>query len=494
MKILLTDGTQTEEIYRVKSVNPMTDDRPGVWTTNSADARKDAISNRLVPSVFAGISSRMQSMADLPFTIYSVKGDKEIDSSDSYKNAVKFLPYPSRVFALTEASLVASGRAYWFKGTGVNTGAVKELKYWIPSSVTLDADNAKKGIIKFRRTGTPELFDGEQVLYMWGLDADVELGPPLVWPLESALVAAEASGMINKWVADYMRRGAIKAMMLMVEGVPPQGEVDKMETWFNKFMTGVRGLTWKVFNSAGVKPTIVGDGLDALRDLSITKELRYEIHQALGTRHLLEDENLATANARERQFYTITIMPDARLIQYSLNEQMLHKMGYHLEFEPARLEIFQEDEGEQAKVFMDLFNGLREVMSVEAAFQLASEKLDYQFTDEQKVLIQKGIADKQTQAEKKPEPAPALQDTPIPPEVVKALVELDKWEAKVAAAGKMVTWHAVNLPADLVAEIKSGELTFEQAREMINHVAPSVNQKSDILILAEAINKAVNET
>lgn len=477
-KFILTDGT--------KSINPMTDDRPGVWSPDPVDIRKAALSNRLVPSVFAGMTSRQQAMADLPFTIYSVKGDKELDTSDNYKNVIGFLPYPSRTFSLTEASLCRAGSSYWFKGVGTKTGKVKELKYWIPSSVTLDNDYAKNGEVKFRRQGTANLFNAEQVLYTWLLDADVELGPPLVWPLESALIAAEANGAISKWVSDYMKRGAIKAMLLMVEGMPPKEEAEKMESWFNKFMSGARGLSWRIFNATGVKPTIVGDGLDALRDLSITKELRYEIHQALGTRHLLEDENLATANARERQFYTITIVPDARAIQYSWNEQVLHAMGYHLEFEPERLEIFQEDEGEQARVFLEMIKGLTEYMSVDAAFQIASEKLDYIFSDEQIAVIKKGVADKQAKVPDITPPPPANVTEPVPPEIVKALVELDKWEAKVKSAGKMITWHAVNLSPEIVKMVKSG-MSFEDARAMIGG-EPTDSVKA----LAMAINKAID--
>ena len=89
----------------------MTDETPGVWSPDVADASKAARSNRLVPSVFAGVNTRMQAMADLPFTIYSVKGDKELDNSDNYKNVVGFLPYPSMTFALTEGALVTAGRA-----------------------------------------------------------------------------------------------------------------------------------------------------------------------------------------------------------------------------------------------------------------------------------------------------------------------------------------------------------------------------------------------
>ena len=497
-KIIMTDGTRHETIYKqVKTLNAMTDETPGVWSPDVADASKAARSNRLVPSVFAGVNTRMQAMADLPFTIYSVKGDKEIDNSDNYKNVLGFLPFPSRTFALTEGALVTSGRCYWYKGTGAKTGQLKELKYWMPSSVQLDPETAKKGIINFRRTGVTELFPAKDVLYTWGLDSDVELGPPMIWPLESAIIAAEANGQITKWVADYMRRGAVKAMLLMVDGMPPAGEVDRIEGWFNRFMGGVRGLTWRVFNGAAIKPTIVGDGLEALRDMTVSKELRYEIHTALGTRHLLEDENLATAKIRQQQFVTETTVPSARLIQYEWNEQVLRPLGYHLEFEPQRMEIFQINEAEQSRTFGDLFNIFREVLPVDIAFQLTSEKLDYQFTEEQQAMIARGLAEKKAKAEEvaKQVVEPKTEETPdtVPPEVVKALTELDKFEKKVSAAGKMVTWHAVSLAPDMVKAITSGELSFEDARAQIaepQEVAP-IRDDSAIKSLAAQIERAV---
>ena len=150
-KIIMTNGAKSQTIY--KALDPFTDETPGVWT--GTDNAKAAQSMRLVPSMFAGISARTQAMADLPFTIYSAKGDKPLDDSDNYRNVVKFLPYPSRTFSLCEGSLVLAGRAYWFKGTGAKTGAVKELKYWIPQSVTLDKDKAKTGEIFFTRSGVP---------------------------------------------------------------------------------------------------------------------------------------------------------------------------------------------------------------------------------------------------------------------------------------------------------------------------------------------------
>jgi hypothetical protein len=459
-----------------KTINPWAEDISGVWSPDPTELGKQARANRLVPSVFAGVQARMQAMADMPFSIYNTKGDKEIDNSDDYQNIIGFIPYPSQFMAIAEGSLVNAGRAYWYKGKGMRTGLVKKLEYWKPDSVT--AEIAQDRTIQFKREARQGLFPSDDVLYMWEADPYVELGPPTISAFDSAMLAAEGNGAITAWVRDYMKRGAIKAMLLAVEGTPPTGEVERIETWFNKFMTGAKGLMWRVFNFSAIKPTIVGDGLEALKDLSINKELRYEIHTALGTRHLLEDENFATASARERQFYTQVIVPDARLIQVSLNDQILHARGQHIEFEPERLEIFAEDEAANTKALTDLFSVFKEVLPVEIALQLATEILNYDLDDSQKELIKQGIAEKKQKADElalqmkkqpqdaqpptQPDQQPPVNNQPAPPS--KAVVELDRWALKVEKAGKMVTWHAVDLLPEMVKAIKDGEMTFDEAR------------------------------
>lgn len=487
-KVIFTNGTKHETILETKGINPFNDDRPGAWSPDPSDVREQAQATRLVPSMFAGVSARQQAMADLPFTIYSFNGDKTIDDSDDYHNAIGILPAPAAFLSLAEGALVCAGSAYWHKNKGKSTGKTKLLQYWNPDSVTLDPLAAQRGEVIFKRVGTSQTFPADEVLYVWGLDPYVELGPPTVYPFASAVTAAQASGAITQWAADYMKRGAIKAMMLMVDGMPPPAEVERMENWFNRFMSGAKSLAWKVFNSAGVKPTIIGDGLEALRDMSVSADLRREIHMALGTRHLLEDENFATAQARERQFYTITIMPDARLIQQALNEQILHAAGYHFEFEPERLECFQEDEGAQAQAFGQLFTVFKEVLPPDVAFKLAAEKLDYGFTDEQQAMIKKGLNEKKQPAEAAPVDTQPETPAPTPnPEIAKALIELDKWESKVnAAAGNRMTWHAVSIPPDVVKRLKAGEVTFDEARRAVY----AMNTDS-IKALADAIEKAV---
>lgn len=492
-KIYLTNGAKTENILSIgtskKSIDPWDESRPGVWTPDTTIDDKAVA--RLVPTVFASLSLRMQSMLDLPFCIYSVKGDKELDNSDHYKNVVGFLPNPYKFLSLTEGALALTGQSYWYKGKGTKTGTVKELKYWRPDSVTLDTDAAKKGIIQFTRQGTSDKFPADVVLYSWLPDPLVELGPAMSYPFASAMLAAKASGAVSKWVADYMERGAIKAMMLMVDGMPPPAEVERMESWFNRFMRGTKNLAWKVFNSAGVKPTIVGDGLEALKDLSITEDLRKEINIAMGTQYIFDAQAYATSQkALERQFYQMVIMPDARIIQNDLNDQILHAMGYHIEFEPERLESFQTDEAENVATFGAFLDVLMKGLSFDVAFKIAAEKLDYQFTDEQIAMIEADLKD--DEAEETDETPEAIEQ-PEPPEMeeeptnAKALVELDRWEKKSLKAGKVVTWHAATLSSEMVKAITEGVMTFDNARDALR-VKPTEN----LLVLAAAIEKAVN--
>jgi hypothetical protein len=62
---------------------------------------------------------------------------------------------------------------------------------------------------------------------------------------------------------------------------------------------------------------------------------------------------------------------------------------------------------------------------------------------------------------------PQLNQPPIDPAQVKALVELDRWEAKCIKAGKMVAWHNQDIPSDLYESVKSKAVGFPAARQAL---------------------------
>jgi hypothetical protein len=67
------------------------------------------------------------------------------------------------------------------------------------------------------------------------------------------------------------------------------------------------------------------------------------------------------------------------------------------------------------------------------------------------------------------------------------MVELERWYEKVNKAGKMVTWHAVEISDEMYKAIKAGTMTFEQAREQLARH----DDVDSIKALAKSIDNAV---
>jgi hypothetical protein len=393
MKAILTDGVR-QQVFSTrnkKGLDVWNDETPGAWL-----GIQQPVTVSLVPAVQSAWQARCKAIADLPFTIYG-KGDNEVDNSDEYKNVVGFLPNPRNFLWLTEAALVGYGKAYWMKKSNIYK-VTKEMQYFVPSSV--EAIIESTGLVRFERNNgrNTEKYKPEEILYTWLPDPSVEIGPPTVYPLAAALLSAKALELINVFIKNYMERGAVKALLLAAKNMPSEEEANRVETWFNKFMRGVTNLRWKVFDAEAITPTIVGEGLEAFKGITIVEDLTRQIHTAMGTRHMLEDENYATADVRQREFYTNTVVPEARIIGDALNQQMLNPMGYRIEFNPERLEVFQEDEADDMAVFGTLSSSLTNSSPevIELSLSLAGVVL----SDEQQKMLDAMKAEKEANKEK----------------------------------------------------------------------------------------------
>jgi phage portal protein BeeE len=455
MKAIITDGIRKRGIFdSTKLVNPWDpDDSPEAWVIGGQSAVN---ATQLVPAVYAAWQARCKAMADLPFCLYG-KGDNIVDSSDDYKNVTGLLENPRMFFWLAEAALVGYGRAYWLKQNN-KYNITRGLQYFRPDSVTPVLD--KTGLQAFKRTNgvSTQTFTPEEILYMWLPDPSVEIGPPNIYPLASALLCAGALDKINLFVNDFMARGMIKAMVLSAKNMPSKEEAERVETWFNKFMRGVR-TSWKVINAEELTPTVIGEGLEAFKGVKITDQLTRQINTAFGTRQLLEDENYATAQVRQREFYVNTIMPDARLIADGLNTQVLNKSGYRLEFNPEQLEAFQQDEAANASALGTLTSALTN--SSPDIIELSMSILGFELSDEQLAMLEAIKSQKEQnkiqmaeQMKPKEEPAPEpddeLEDTAIEE-------DMSKWMRKACKhVGRDVSFVSDVIPSDIQAAIHAG--------------------------------------
>jgi len=477
----------------VKTINPFDlDGRPEAWETIGETPDEKETSPRLVSTVYAALDMRAKALGALPFTVYSYRGDKVLDDSDEYKNKVGFMPLPYVTLSLAELSLATTGSAYFFKAIN-QAGITKKMRYWLASSVKPEFKGTD--VVRFLRKadGKEIPFKPEEVYYTWLPDDLVEDGPPSLYPLKAALTAANALQYITLFVRDYMQRGAVKAMILALDGNPPPQEKERIESWFNTFMRGARNMTWRAFNMSKVTPTIIGEGVDALGDMTIRNEMKKDILEAFGIPASLfaSDYSSREGNARiedERHFYNNVVVPDARLLQYNMNEQVLHDMDMHIEFEPERLDLFQRDESPKITNIQTLIDIVLKGATPEA-LTAAIEISGLTVTEEQLAALTKPA----------PKPEPVLPD-PVPdaPADDQLKMAMQKFQRKALRhVGKAVEFVDAAIPSDTIAAIReklpnckstdevravfAGEMRAEQSDDDVRAIVDSIRLGVDAL-------------
>lgn len=497
-----------------KSLNPWNVDDNRGWDIIGGNA--DADERELVPTVADCIDEVGKGCADLPFTIYDAKGNV-VDDSDDYKNITGAIPDPYSFLWLSAASLVMSGQAYWQKRKNP-AGFTKGLNYWAFTNVTPQiTPTTNPETLTFLRSGNTQPYPAKDVLYIWMPDPKVEFGPAVSYPLKRALKSAGALSAISTFIDNYMNSGMVKAFIAQSE-VPPASEDEKreIEDYLTKMLTGVKRALTKI---RVIKKTMtisaIGGGLDELKNVGIVREIKQDVLEAFGvpaSRVWGNAANYATAANDTLVFVTSEIMPLARVIQNSLNEQVFKPYGFTLTFEPRRMEEFSIVLGEKIKGLEGIAKSFERAMGPAEALKASIDILGLELSPELIDRIDLSI----NEENKKPEPPvpPVLPEQPAIPQPepveaiaepdksetttaqVKAIVELDRWRAKCEKTGKTVAWHAVNLPDWAVKAIESGQ-DWQYVRAKLKDMPAKMEAKTsdpDIIALAEAINRAAEAT
>lgn len=306
-----------------------------------------------------GIKIRASVLSRMPFAIVTKNGD-DYDASDSWQNKIGFLRNPRRLLWMVEESLTLTNRAYLIKE--LNTAKVlKNLKYVIPTTMR-DIIDPVQGLTGFERTAkTRVTLPLDKVVYFYQPNAFTEVGGGDDYsPAQAALQAAQVLYSLDAFVNLYFKRGAIRATILSVGGNPPREERERIETWWNDMLMGIKNaFKVKVFNADTVKAEQIGDGLDGLEKSGLVTAEREDVATGLGIPQSIlfsNAANYATAQTDMRSFLENTIMPECLLIADTLNEQLLDGMGFRMEFRPESLDAFKEDEQSAASAYATYVN------------------------------------------------------------------------------------------------------------------------------------------
>jgi len=441
---------------------------------------------KFIPTMYRAVQLRANSVASMPFKL--TRGTTDYDLSSDWENKVGFMPNPGYILQMVEAALVMTGSAYLFRERSV--AGTKQLRYHLPGSITPIIDPVR-GLEGFMRpvNGVDRKFKVDDYVYFWLPDPYVELGPAINFPAQAAFNAGGVLMNIDVFAAGFFQRGAIKAMLLTVQGMPKEAERAKLSDWWRSVVGGVKNAFGaQVVNADAITPVVIGEGIKELENVTVGEEKREDVAIAMGIPMSIlfaNAANYATSQQDELNFITKTVIPDCELIAGVMNEQLFEPLGLHMTFMPETLDAMQEDEAARSAA-------LGQLTGAGVPLLMAMDLLGFELTDEQRAELEKAVIEKEQRAEEmaarlaqKPEPEEETEtedeNTPVSPqegqgdeESEKRYSDMDRWQRKAQNAlrrGKAaaVPFDSEHIPADEHKRI-SLELLSAVTAEDVKHI------------------------
>jgi SPP1 gp7 family putative phage head morphogenesis protein len=306
-----------------------------------------------VAFLYRCIEVRANAMVALPWAVQ--RGETDLWSNkdgDIPPELLALADLPDLLWQ-TEAALCLGGQAFWHRVES-RTGRLLEVRWLAPTTMrpVWDTD---QGLVAYKRSlpgRAPLEMSTDEVVYIWlrGLHET----KPRRSPAEAAAAAAKVVYNTDLFTAGFFERGAIKATLLTVEGNPLPADRERIKSWWRRFMQGVKNAFTAEVVAAAVKPVVVGEGIGELANTALTAEKREDIATAMGVPHSLvlsNASNYATSHQDELNFYNMTIVPQAKLLERQMNRQLFELLGLRFRFRPEQMTVYQEDETQRAQAY-----------------------------------------------------------------------------------------------------------------------------------------------
>lgn len=303
------------------------------------------------------INLRAGAMQNMPWAIYSSGADPIWDSTEgAVPSNLQWASNLPRLLYQWEASLCTVGASYTLKTQGGR--GIDGLQYFNPLKIE-PLVNARDGIYAYRRALPQgmETYQAEDIFAIFLPDPFHELGPGASEGLASRR-NARVLRAVEGFLQNHMDNGLIKRTILTVdsEGRPQPEELERLESWWQRFLGGWKNAEAKVMSKA-VKPHVIGEGLGDIDNAELTEDQRKGIAAGFGIPYSLVSSNAAnyaTAQADQVNFYSMTVIPRAKMLQREMNRQLFSPFGLEFRFEPEKVEVMQAVELEKAQAVMQV--------------------------------------------------------------------------------------------------------------------------------------------
>ena len=401
LKVENTDGLKTFSFDSMGGIESF------LQMTAGGGYNRPALLQRVVPWLAKANNMTANAVADLPFDFLKEDGS-EYDTSADWKNNLGGIPNPKKLIRNLASSL-CFGKAYVIPTT--MDARIVELHYCAPHTVSPIITT--KGLISLSRTsdyGQAGMYvpAGEdkgsytgEMMYFWLPDASVEVGPAKTYPMGTALLSTELLVNMDATLKTYSERGFVPPTILAAHGIAKEGEREKTENWWNRFLRGALDQVSKIINAEAMDVKQIGAGFGELRTVyhDLTRQQIENIGASHGIPGALFMSDMAFAsefNAMIKFWYsTSEFINIYHTIEDTFNTQLLDRFGLHMVFKPETLDAFQEDENKRSNAYrMYISTNMRPSIAAEMLGLDLPDGIEYASLDEKydHPLVDKPVA------------------------------------------------------------------------------------------------------
>jgi HK97 family phage portal protein len=342
-----------------------------------------------VPWFGSGIDHRANAFSNMPFDLMRIGSNEPIADDSNYEEELADMPELNifRVLSNLIADLDLYGTAYAVYETnqfGMN-GAWRRLH---PSSINPWHNPSTGELLWFYRSTVGQQIkiglDDPGFLWLWMPERDRENypGKGVGW---RALRAATAINAIDAFQAVFFKNGAINPTIVQMKGfgTQPKDEKDRVQNVLQRLMSGIANA-FKIVPLDG--DVNVFTLMQNLRDMAMevqTTQQRENISTAMQVPQSMlfsNAANFATAQQDDFNFYDKAIAPMAnRIVKPQLNERFFRPLGYRIEYQKSRLEVYQKLELENSdKLVVLLDRGVMDVNEIRSQVNLPERTDDFE--------------------------------------------------------------------------------------------------------------------
>ena len=499
-KHFYTNGTSVKNIDL-----PQYPDSAWTWITGAPDNQEIDLFSK-VAAVYRAANMTADAVSNLPFSV--LRNGEEIDQSDDWQNVVGYLPNPRELIRLWRLSLFFTNSAYGFME---GNRAIRNLRYIVPTTITPTV--TRDGLTGFKRTiggvSTEYSVKDNRVFYIWKMDHTTELLPSKHTEFKALMAAAGVLYYADYYVQNFFQRGGIKPALLSVAGVPTPQEREKIESVWDKIVHGWSKYLGKVISANEMDVKVIGDGIDNLTGSALHDEKIQDVAIAAGmplSLLLANSANYATAKIEYATWFRDKIVPDARMIEDSLNVQLFEPYGLRFEFRPEITMTGTEEEKSRAAAYATYVGaGVKpsiaaQLVGLDMPPDVEYEDLDEGWTAEQaepetrKPKILEDEPDELEEAERRAEAE--VKDTTLL--TLPQLRELENWQDLAFRKFKRgetlnFSWVCKEIPEGMASAIRAKLPTCRSMEEIENAFQMRARDDNPILMLADALNLAASK-